>query len=378
GLRFTTIIGSIGNCVGSWIKVLSVSPDRFYVTFIGQSIVAVSQVFVLSVPARLSAVWFGPEQVSSACAIGVFGNQLGIALGFLIPPMMVRNSENLEEIGHDLSIMFYTIAGLTSVIFLLIVIFFRAEPEQPPSVAMLTEREKRKEQKSRQGVEAGADAAAEPRTRNEFGQMIVRLAKNRGYLLLLASYGINTGVFYAISTLLNQVVLVYYPGHEEDVGRIGLSIIVAGMLGSVISGFILDKTHKFKEITLGLYALSLAGMIGYTFTLNCGYIAVVYLAAGLLGFFMTGYLPVGFEFAAELTHPEPEGTTVGILNAAVQVFGVAFTSAYGQVFNAAGDLIANLTLAGTLVLGLILTCIIPSDLRRQAAYAKGHANKETH
>lgn len=25
-------------------------------------------------------------------------------------------------------------------------------------------------------------------------------------------------------------------------------------------------------------------------------------------FFMTGYLPVGFEFAAELTYPEPEGT----------------------------------------------------------------------
>jgi hypothetical protein len=36
-------------------------------------------------------------------------------------------------------------------------------------------------------------------------------------------------------------------------------------------------------------------------------------------FFMTGYLPVGFEFAAELTYPEPEGTSSGLLNAAVQV-----------------------------------------------------------
>lgn len=39
----------------------------------------------------------------------------------------------------------------------------------------------------------------------------------------------------------------------------------------------------------------------------------------LCSFFMTGYLPVGFEFAAELTYPEPEGTSAGILNAASQV-----------------------------------------------------------
>ena len=36
-------------------------------------------------------------------------------------------------------------------------------------------------------------------------------------------------------------------------------------------------------------------------------------------FFMTGYLPVGFEFAAEITYPEPEGTSSGLLNASAQV-----------------------------------------------------------
>lgn len=57
----------------------------------------------------------------------------------------------------------------------------------------------------------------------------------------------------------------------------------------------------------------------YTFTLDTGIILVVFLTASLLGFFMTGYLPVGFEFAAELTYPEPEGTSAGLLNAAAQV-----------------------------------------------------------
>lgn len=40
---------------------------------------------------------------------------------------------------------------------------------------------------------------------------------------------------------------------------------------------------------------------------------------------MTGYLPLGFEFAAEITYPEPEGTSSGLLNAAAQIFGIAFT-----------------------------------------------------
>ncbi len=36
-------------------------------------------------------------------------------------------------------------------------------------------------------------------------------------------------------------------------------------------------------------------------------------------FFMTGYLPLGFEFAAEITYPEAEGTSSGLLNASAQV-----------------------------------------------------------
>lgn len=39
----------------------------------------------------------------------------------------------------------------------------------------------------------------------------------------------------------------------------------------------------------------------------------------LCRFFMTGYLPLGFEYAAELTYPESEGTSSGLLNVSAQV-----------------------------------------------------------
>jgi len=46
---------------------------------------------------------------------------------------------------------------------------------------------------------------------------------------------------------------------------------------------------------------------------------------------MTGYLPLGFEFAAELTFPIAEGTTSGLLNGSAQAFGIAMTFGMGKV-----------------------------------------------
>ncbi|KAI6233065.1 Feline leukemia virus subgroup C receptor-related protein 1-like protein [Aphelenchoides fujianensis] len=78
------------------------------------------------------------------------------------------------------------------------------------------------------------------------------------------------------------------------------------MLGSVVCGYILDRFHHFKGTTLCVYVLSFAGMVLFTFTLQMD-LWIIFFAAGALGFFMTGYLPIGFEFAAELTFPCPEG-----------------------------------------------------------------------
>merc|ERR1712071_149497 len=79
--------------------------------------------FIMGVPPNVAAVWFGPEQVSSACSIGVFGNQLGVALGFLLPPMMVGSHDgDIIAIGADLSQLFYILAGLSSAVSIVVLI----------------------------------------------------------------------------------------------------------------------------------------------------------------------------------------------------------------------------------------------------------------
>lgn len=48
---------------------------------------------------------------------------------------------------------------------------------------------------------------------------------------------------------------------------------------------------------------------------------------------MTGYLPLGFEFGVEITYPESEGTSSGLLNAFAQVIAMFLQSVLRQNFH---------------------------------------------
>jgi len=76
GLRVSLICGAFLNALGAWIKCACVSPDRFPVLMFAQTICAIAQIFILGIPAQMAATWFGPDQVSTATSIGVFGNQV--------------------------------------------------------------------------------------------------------------------------------------------------------------------------------------------------------------------------------------------------------------------------------------------------------------
>lgn len=76
GLRLTALLANVLNCAGAWIKVPSARPDLFWVTVVGQVSSSLSQVFILGIPSRMASVWFSDREVSTACSIGVFGNQV--------------------------------------------------------------------------------------------------------------------------------------------------------------------------------------------------------------------------------------------------------------------------------------------------------------
>lgn len=346
GLRLTALLGSGLNCVGAWLKCASVRPDLFGVTITAQVICSVAQVFILGLPSRLASVWFGPREVSTACAAAVLGNQLGTAIGFLLPPVLVPNTpDDMELTGHNISVMFYGTAAVSTGLFLLTAIVIKDRPAKPPSQAQAVLSDTLPDDYS-------------------YKQSIVNLFRNKAFVLLLISYGIMTGSFYSVSTLLNQMIMHCYENEELNAGRIGLTLVVAGMVGSILCGLWLDHTKTYKMTTLTVYGLSFLGMVVFTSTLDLDNIYLVFFTAAVLGFFMTGYLPLGFEFGVEITYPESEGTSSGLLNAFAQIFGIVFTLIQGRLTTDYGPLSGNLFLCAWIFLGIILTALIKSELKR--------------
>lgn len=47
---------------------------------------------------------------------------MGIAIGFLVPPILVPNVDDMNELAYHIRIMFYISAGVSTVIFILVVI----------------------------------------------------------------------------------------------------------------------------------------------------------------------------------------------------------------------------------------------------------------
>ena len=57
---------------------------------------------------------------------------------------------------------------------------------------------------------------------------------------------------------------------------------------------------------------------------------------------MTGYLPIGFEFASEISWPESETTSSGFLNLAAMLVGAFLTPIAEAVISKSGTTTANI------------------------------------
>lgn len=76
-LRITAIISTFLTLCGVVIKIFSDDSNLIYIALIGQLFCAIGQVYMISIPTKLATTWFGPEEVSTACALAVLGTQLG-------------------------------------------------------------------------------------------------------------------------------------------------------------------------------------------------------------------------------------------------------------------------------------------------------------
>ena len=128
-------------------------------------------------------------------------------------------------------------------------------------------------------------------------------------------------------------------------------MLVGGLIGAVVIPSLSDKQHKRQRYLYLGFALAIPGLLGLTFATSSWFLL---LSSFWLGFFLVSTFPVGMQYAAEITHPTPEGTSNGM----VQLFGqaaVVFVYIMEAMKSADGSFTPSLLFAtGLLVLSVFL------------------------
>ena len=244
--------------------------------------IAVAQPFLLNAWTKVPANWFAIEERATAVGLVTLANLVGTALGMVLTPMFTE-SMSIPTV----QLIYGAIAAFSSVLFL---VFARETPPTPPGPA---------------GSEVRAlmlDGLKHALTVKSF------------WLYLFVSF-IGLGIFNGVTTWVENIIRPrgFTP---TDAGTLGALMLVGGVLGAVIIPPFSDRQRKRQPYILIGMLLAIPGLIGLAYATNS---ALLFVSAFAMGFFLVSTSPIGMQFAAEVTHPTPEGTSNGL----IQLFGQA-------------------------------------------------------
>ncbi|XP_039268240.2 choline/ethanolamine transporter flvcr2a-like isoform X2 [Styela clava] len=309
GLRFTVQCAATLIFIGTAMTAISTSNRNFFfVALTSEFIAGCAQVFVLCLPSLLAGKWFPTNEISTASGTLVFFYQLGNGLSLLTAPLVVTKEFLGATLGMRAIVTFTSISIFSFVMFIMIRLYFAEKPEFPPSEAQATF----------------------STSNTSFAKSLKNLFTDGDFVLLMFSYGIDFGIFSSVQSLFKSVIEDNFTGiSDATTGQIVSFMILVGTPAPLVFGIILDKTKRFK-------------------------------------FGFTGKMSVGLETAAEMTYPEPEGTSSGILVWAMSLFTTIFIQVMRYLLTLS-NVYVNVFIASCSVVAFIFTCFMQPDLRRTRA-----------
>ncbi|KAF5296869.1 hypothetical protein FQA39_LY12387 [Lamprigera yunnana] len=263
GLRNFFLLTSFLQCVGCWLKILAVNPNRFWLALVCQAIFGLTHVFILSIPSLIAMTWFDINEISTATSIGTLQPQLSSALGFIIPTFIISSTYEENVFERNLFIMVLTIAIFSTVCLVLIFFFFEDKPPIPPSEAQFYHERGRKHLLN-------------------IVPFVKHLMQNSSFMLILFICGINNGIMGSIDTLLNQIIVQNYEDSSTEAGRIVCLEYLLGSAGNLVAGIILDKFHHFKITMRTSQGICFLLMIIFTYIIQRGILGL-YIVLSFIG-----------------------------------------------------------------------------------------------
>lgn len=280
GFRLTVSIGAV--LMGVFGILRGLAGANYGLVLWSTVGIAAAQPFLLNAWTKVPAQWFSIEERATAVGLVTLANLVGTALGMVLTPML---SETISI--PNVQLIYGGIAAFSAVLF---VLFAREKPATPPCPA---------------GLE----------TRALMLDGLKHALKVKNFWLYLFVSFIGLGIFNGVTTWVENIIRPrgFTP---NDAGILGALMLVGGVLGAVIIPPFSDRQHKRQPYILLGFALSIPFLMGITFAAERW---LLFACAFAFGFFLVSANPIGMQYAAEITHPTPEGTSNGL----IQLFGQA-------------------------------------------------------
>eukprot|EP00762_Andalucia_godoyi_P005194 ANDGO_04019.mRNA.1 putative MFS-type transporter C09D4.1 len=339
-VRFGMLFGNLLTLLGAVVRlVLAAAAPTSEIAFwgglfTGSLLASLGQLVVLSAPPLISARWYPQRERVVATTIATSANQLGNALGFFVAPVIVTGP-HLNELLVWLGIQVGIVAVSTILCFLL----FRSFPDTPPSESAAALRFLHDKQAASEVCpppvfldnrlpDSEPNAAAASKSEEcsvvEFHDRrpLLRLS----YLLLLYVYATMVGCYFTLTTVLAEVLQPYYS--ESAVGWLGGILILAGLVGALPVGPLLDRRPWFKSALLvAVASLVVTLVVFYTGASRLSYGALAFVCA-MLGIAAAAVMIVGLETSVELTFPAHEERGGNLLMLGANAHGLITLAVY--------------------------------------------------
>ncbi len=288
--------------------------------------IAIGQPFVLNAVTTVAARWFPRGERATTSGLGSLAIYLGILVGLAATPYLTARW------GIPGMLIIYGVAaGIAMFVF-----FFFAR-ERPPSPPCPPEQE----------------------TRSLVMDGLARMMRQGGFVLLLGIFFIGLGAFNAVTTWIEQI-LAPRGFSATQAGDAGGIMILGGIVGAVVMSMLSDKVRKrvpFIVLALAGAAVGLAGIAFVT-----GYVLLLVFSF-IFGFFLLSAGPIGFQYAAEITYPAPEGTSNGLVLMMGQISGIIFILAM-DALKSPGN--GSMAMPLAVLLGLMAVSALVAVLLREA------------
>ena len=352
GVKACLLTAASLNGIAGSLRYAGVDRDRFAFVATGQIFAAIGSAFVLQVPPKLAAVWFGEHERATATSIGVVMNLFGVGVGFIQPTSIVDDSNDMDIVHNGMYLLLSSQAWFSLATLFLAYIFVDEKPQIPPSKG-----------------EALRDQVSGVYEHYSIGESMKMLFKSKDFVLTSQAYGLFFGILTAVTTFLNQATKSQYAFVSDfRIGMMGFVGTMVGIVSSLFVGIFIDRFPRYKEIAVTISISLVLSLAGFSlFLLHFQNFTVLFFLFCLFNLALIPFLSSGLAQIAEITYPISEELSSTIPLVLGNFYGFVSTYFFGWLLDRHLPQLAFALMTGLLGLGMIFIFIAKVPRNRTMA-----------